>query len=78
MPKGPISTPFEKYVADPIPNMGRKGSGANYDEYAGITSGDSDEGGELGTILTSYDIQGTSTGGDVPEAGKMDTEFDAG
>lgn len=76
MPKGPIKTVFDDYIADPIKSGGKSANGANYDEYAGITSGDGDEGGELGKILTSYDIQGTSGGGDVPEAGKMPTSYD--
>lgn len=75
MPSGPIKTVFDDYVADPIPNKGKKAGGANYDEYSGITAGDSDAGGELGTILTSYDIKGSSN--DAPDAGEAKTEFDA-
>ncbi len=75
MPSGPIKTPFDNYVADAIPNKGKKAGGANYDEYAGITPGDSCESGELGTILTSYDIEGVSN--DPPDAGEAKTTFDA-
>lgn len=73
MPKGPINTPYDDYITTPI-SGGKKVDKGNYDEYAGITSGDSDTGGELGTILTSYDIGGVSN--DPPEAGKMPTTYD--
>lgn len=74
MPKGPVSTPFDDYVADAIPSAGKNANGANYDEYSGITAGDSDTGGFLGTILTSYDIPGGT--GETPEAGDMPTTYE--
>lgn len=61
MPKGPIKTPFDDYVADAIPNNGKSADGAVYDEYSGIAPGDSGESGVTGPILTSYKIQGTDS-----------------
>lgn len=59
MPKGPIDTPFDDYVGNAIPNNGKKGDGALYDEYSGIAPGDSGDSGVLGGNLTGYTIQGT-------------------
>ena len=67
MHKG-IDTQFKDAV---VPTAGNKASGANYDEYAGTASGDSDSGGVLGKILTSYTIDGISAES-KPDAGVGD------
>ena len=63
MPSGPIKTVFEDYAGDAIPNNGKKGANAIYDEYKGIAPGDSATPTALGLPLTCVDIP--TSGGDT-------------
>lgn len=63
MPSGPMKTPFEDYVGDPIPNGGKKGGGAQYDTYSGLVPGDSaTPSSVVGSLLTEVDAPTGSTG----------------